>query len=192
MESDKSSWRKAWHLSSHMPQKNLEGPLAHTCIQLWNTEKRNRNLHVARLTWAPSGKRKRGMPRKTWTRTVEWERPELGLSGWWATGLTLWTAAAAVAKNRDKKENIYVRPYPTHAQGTKLGTKPSKSLTFCVPEPEKFSRQNYPILYVSRKCRNGFANLGQSSMFIPCRYRGTAPILWHFFVTLYFCSSSAG
>ena len=41
----------------------------------------NRNPHVAQLIWAPSGKRKRGMPRKTWTRTVEWERPELGLSG---------------------------------------------------------------------------------------------------------------
>lgn len=34
----------------------------------------NRNPHVA-LTFAPSGKRKRGRPRKTWRRTLEKERP---------------------------------------------------------------------------------------------------------------------
>lgn len=154
MENDKSSWRKAWHLSSHMPQKNLESPLAHTCIQRWNTEKSgrskrsvnkydagdgsghvprmapNRNPHVARLTWAPSGKRKRGRPRKTWTRTVEWERPELGLTGWCAPGLTLWTAAAAVAKNRDKRRTFMSGPTPPRRKELSLGQSLQSHLPF--------------------------------------------------------------
>ena len=39
----------------------------------------NRNPHVA-LTWAPSGKRKRGRQRETWRRTAERERAEVGLT----------------------------------------------------------------------------------------------------------------
>ena len=38
----------------------------------------NQNPHVA-LTWALSGKRKRGWPKETWWRTVEKERAELRL-----------------------------------------------------------------------------------------------------------------
>ena len=53
----------------------------------------SRNPHVA-LTWAPSGKRKRGPPKETWQRTVEKGRAELRLSSW--------AAAPAVAKNRDR------------------------------------------------------------------------------------------
>jgi len=90
----------------------------------------NRNPHVARLTWAPSGKRKRGRPRKTWTRTVEWERPELGLTGWWAPGLTLWTAAAAVAKNRDKRRTFMSGPTPPRRKELSLGQSLQSHLPF--------------------------------------------------------------
>ena len=58
----------------------------------------NRNPHVA-LTWAPSGKRKRGRPKETWRRTVEKE-------------LSSWAAAAAVAKNRDRCRALTSDPIP--------------------------------------------------------------------------------
>ena len=63
----------------------------------------NRNPHVA-LSWAPSGKRRRGRPRETWRRTVEKERAELGLASW--------AAAAAVAKNRDRWRALISGPIP--------------------------------------------------------------------------------
>ena len=61
----------------------------------------NRNPHVA-LTWAPSGKRKRGWPRETWRRSVEREPAELKL--------TPWATVTAVAKHRDKWKKLISGP----------------------------------------------------------------------------------
>ena len=54
--------------------------------------------------------RPRGRPRETWQRTVEKECAKLGL--------TLWAAAAAVAKNRDRWRASPALS-PTRGQGTK-------------------------------------------------------------------------
>ncbi len=37
---------------------------------------------VTALTWTPEGKRKRGMPKTTWRRTVEKERSKAGWQSW--------------------------------------------------------------------------------------------------------------
>ena len=54
------------------------------------------------LTWAPEGKRKRGLPRETWRRTVERERCEMGFK--------TWAEAAKVAIDRKRWKGTIKSP----------------------------------------------------------------------------------
>ena len=60
--------RRRWKLIGHVPRKSV-----------------NENARIA-LTWTPEGRRRRGRPKKTWRRTVERERGELGFKGWTEAG----------------------------------------------------------------------------------------------------------
>ena len=56
-------------------------------------EDRNSITNVA-MTWVPEGKQKRERPKKTWRRTVEKERNEIG----WGS----WEEARMAATNRER------------------------------------------------------------------------------------------
>ena len=56
------------------------------------------------LRWTPDGKRNRGRPKTTWRRTVERERGMMGFSSW--------SAAGAVAKDRDRWRRLITGPTP--------------------------------------------------------------------------------
>ena len=53
------------------------------------------NISRTALTWEPEGKRRRGRPRKTWRRTVEKERNQLGWRGYRIGGRPGWMAQSS-------------------------------------------------------------------------------------------------
>ena len=59
--------------------------------------------HVA-LTWAPSGKRKRGRPKETWRRAVERERAEMA-------GINIMDRSCGCGREQNEVEATHFLPY---------------------------------------------------------------------------------